>query len=321
MFFSMKSNPLVSIIVPVYNACLTLDKCISSISAQTYNNIEIILIDDGSVDGSGDICECWKDRDSRIVVVHKENGGRSDARNAGLRLAQGEYIAFVDSDDFVEFDFVKISLQHLRDSDSDICVFGFSEVGLDGRVKKCRIVDKRKIHDSKKSTEVLLNSKKYYMWNKLFRARLFKDVLFPVGFYRQDIPVVGETFCKASKVVFIPDVLYNYVHTENSLFGTECLKKYVDHYEMLLQLKKIIKNNCPDLEQLVESQLIYACQNLCYFGVSRKIEFERLKEYLCRYCDYPVLKSRSSVKIKMAFVLLKISPKLFYNCIGLFLKK
>ena len=125
-------DKLISIIIPVYNVSKYLDKCVKSILLQTYSNLEIILVNDGSTDGSGVLCDELKKTDKRICVIHKPNGGLSDARNAGLDIATGDYIGFVDSDDYVEPDMFQILLENAMKYDADVSGCRYAEVYEDG---------------------------------------------------------------------------------------------------------------------------------------------------------------------------------------------
>ena len=128
----MKANEKISVIVPVYNVKLYLHKCVDSILNQTYQNIEVLLIDDGSTDGSSDICDSYTEKDSRIKVVHKKNGGLSSARNTGLDMATGEYILFVDSDDYIDIEMIRRLYDALVKTGADMGVCNIRMVGVDG---------------------------------------------------------------------------------------------------------------------------------------------------------------------------------------------
>lgn len=135
----MANDNLVSVIVPVYNVKSYLEECFESICCQSYQNIEIILVDDGSTDGSGELCDDLATRDGRAVVLHKDNGGLSDARNAGLRLAKGDWISFIDSDDYVSPVFIEVLLNAALDTGCDIAAIPFGKPFKDG--EKCNLVD------------------------------------------------------------------------------------------------------------------------------------------------------------------------------------
>lgn len=163
-------NDLISIVVPVYNVENYLDRCVKSIIAQVYTNIEIILVDDGSSDNSGKICEKWKEKDKRIIVIHKKNGGLSSARNAGIEIAKGKYIAFVDSDDYISKNMYSELYRVLKQNNSDIAICGRKYVWDNGK-RYCRYhYDKRiENYSSKEAIREMNSFRKFDMaaWDKL----------------------------------------------------------------------------------------------------------------------------------------------------------
>ena len=179
----MNSKPLVSIIIPVYNVEKYLDKCLDSVVNQTYTNLEIILVDDGSPDRCPAICDEWKSRDSRIKVIHQPNGGLSRARNAGLKIATGEFIGFVDSDDWIEPDMYETLLSTMLETGADIVVCNFycEEVNSDAFIQKPKspVIER---YTAEEALKLLISEKTFIhpvVWNKLFRKHLLTNLLFP----------------------------------------------------------------------------------------------------------------------------------------------
>lgn len=211
-------EPLISIIVPVYNAESYLEKCIKCLCGQTYSNIEILLTDDGSNDKSPQICDLWAKRDSRIHVIHKENGGPSDARNAGIERAKGEYLAFVDSDDYIEENM-------FQDMMEAICRTG-AELACCGRyVESGR---KNTIMHTCKSEKVLDSSaalKELYtygcieeaVWDKVFHRALFDGIRFPRGELNEEIMVMLRIISSCQNIVCVPRPLYHYCQNPGSI--------------------------------------------------------------------------------------------------------
>ena len=174
-------NDLISIIIPVYNVEKYINKCLESVINQTYRNLEIILVDDGSEDKSGKICEEISIKDNRIRVIHKENGGLSDARNIGLDNSNGEYIAFIDSDDFIERDMIEFLYYNINKYDADISIcsnYIFDEEEcIDNSTKEIKVYNRLEI-----LKEVLLDEKiRSYAWNKMYKRDLFYNIIFPKG--------------------------------------------------------------------------------------------------------------------------------------------
>lgn len=215
----------ISVIIPVYNVNKYLDRCIRSLSEQTYKDIEIILVDDGSTDGSGSICDDWAVRDSRIVVVHQVNKGLSAARNIGLERTSGEYILFVDSDDFVDRKFVSLLADEAckRNSDIVFCNYRFvDDSGNEINNDNYSSFSSEKVYDGTDVLE-LFEDKSYrtffdVCWNKLYRKELFDGVRFPEGIsVIEDISIVPLIYHKAERISVVKDVLYNYVYRAESL--------------------------------------------------------------------------------------------------------
>lgn len=179
-----RMNDLISIIVPVYKVEKYLDRCINTIINQTYKNIEIILVDDGSPDNCPQICDEYAKRDRRIVVIHKENGGLSDARNFGLDIAKGEYIYFCDSDDFISENAIEILLKNLLNTNSDMCIGSFTEFSDEKNSPKtffnkciCKEEAFKESFDFIQFTTA---------WNKLYKRNILMNFKFPVGYLHED---------------------------------------------------------------------------------------------------------------------------------------
>lgn len=211
---------LISIIVPVYNVEQYLDRCMESLLQQTYHRLEIILVDDGSTDSSAAKCDEYAERDSRVKVIHKCNGGLSDARNAGLELVTGEYIGYVDSDDWIEPE-MYARMYHAcigHDAQLAVCRY-FSEYstksasGADpvpaqsGKVVPLSREELLKIYIRDDDAYVIYNS----VWSKLFRRDLVKGMVFPKGRNSEDIMYTTRAFCKAERAVYLDQCFYHYV--------------------------------------------------------------------------------------------------------------
>lgn len=201
----------VSIIIPIYNISEYIEECIISLCKQTYKKIEIILIDDGSTDNSGKICDEFEKKDKRIVVIHKENGGISDARNRGLDICTGEYIFFLDGDDYVEPNIIEILVSLLEKNSADISVV--LKVG-----HHC-ITEELVIGNSEKMYQYLLDKSAVEMWGKLYKNKLFKDVRFPIGKIHEDAYVLPTVIFNAKKIVVYNKGFYHYRQRENSIMG------------------------------------------------------------------------------------------------------
>lgn len=211
-------NERISIIVPVYDVENYIRPCLNSIINQSYRNLEIILVDDGSTDGSGDICEEYSKSDPRIQVIHKENGGLSDARNKGMRYAAGEYIMFVDSDDVISEYLAEYLYQLITETGADIGICDPVHCGPNEKITFEKET-KRQIFSAEKAICEMLYQKSFLVaaWGKIYRRRCLDEILFPVGMLFEDSAVMYRIFDKANKIAYGNARLYGYVHRENSI--------------------------------------------------------------------------------------------------------
>lgn len=216
-------NKTVSIVVPIYNVENYLEKCINSIVDQTYRELEIILVDDGSKDGSPDICNNWKEKDSRIRVIHKVNGGLSSARNAGLEVASGEYIMFEDSDDWLENDIVEKCVERIEKDDSDMVIFGYKKVDEKGKELGSFTFGNKTYSQEELSEQLhrrILEMSFGYAWNKLYRLSVIKE-----SGVKNDLKVIDredlhfnlKLLVNINKISFIEEIGYNYLQRRTSL--------------------------------------------------------------------------------------------------------
>ena len=309
----------VSVVIPIYNVEKYLGECVDSVLRQTYKELEIILVDDGSPDRCGDICDEYARKDSRITVIHKPNGGLSDARNAGMELASGEYIYFLDSDDYLADNAVELLLKTARKHRTDILLFdgiNFNEKGF-----------------APKFSESLLHKRKYTtgsgigLINKAFEADDFICAV-PLSFYRldflrreklsfvkgllfEDLMFNGEAFLKAGRMCSISEPLYMRRLHENSIMTGKGSIKKVRSYRYIASRFLDLYRNAPEgsPEKNALSHLISAAANMCiimYSGVPREdekrafAEIMRLKKQLE---PFEYLHSRK-VMIKLRFPVL-----------------
>lgn len=209
--------PLISIIVPVYNVKNYLEKCLQSICGQTYKNLEIILIDDGSSDGSGELCNLFAQRDGRIKVIHQANAGQSAARNRGLDIAQGEYFGFVDSDDWIEPDMYEFLYHLLKENEADISICShYRDKG--GKSVAKYASGERFVFTRDEAIRALAVDKhvRNYMVDKLFKRSLFAGIVFPVNRVFEDLAICYRVFYGAEKIVMQDTPKYHYMIREGS---------------------------------------------------------------------------------------------------------
>ncbi len=211
---------IISVIVPIYNAEKYLEKCLDSIVGQSYRHLEIILVNDGSMDRSGNICDRYAAGDRRIKVIHRENGGLSAARNAGLDIATGEYLGFVDSDDWLEIDMYQFLLDDLLSVGADIAVCGFFHTFDDYEMPNDKSFSYR-VLERTDALKLLLKDRvmQNYIWCKLYKQELFEGIRMPEGRIFEDAFTQHLIFEKARKVVMHNVPKYHYLQREDSICG------------------------------------------------------------------------------------------------------
>lgn len=241
---------MISIIVPIYKVEKYLRRCIDSLIYQDYLNIEIILVDDGSPDNCGTICDEYAQKDKRIKVIHQQNGGLSAARNAGIDVAQGNYLMFVDSDDWVEKNFCSTALRKAKETNSDIVVFGYNDVYENRTVKKS-IIEKEEKRYSTKEALIELHGGKIlsFAWNKIYKADLFKSgIRYPKGRLFEDIGTTYLLFHQANAIFLASGATYNYQKREDSILGKKMkAKDAIDWFDQEMERSLFIKQNYPDV--------------------------------------------------------------------------
>lgn len=213
-------NQIISVIVPVYNVEKYIKRCIESIINQSYKELEIILVDDGSTDASGRICDEFLNLDQRIKVIHKKNGGLSDARNCGIEAATGGYIAFIDSDDYIEPTMFETLIRNLVEFDADISACGYDMI-YTGSVKNISEGSSIIRYSTADAFKVLLhkNNMGIIAWNKLYKKKLLQVIRFPINKHFEDINTTYKIISKANFIVYDPKPLYHYIQRNSSING------------------------------------------------------------------------------------------------------
>ncbi len=211
----------ISVIVPVYKVEKYLKRCVDSIINQTYQNLEVILVDDGSPDGCGAICDEYAARDSRVIVIHQENGGQSKARNEAMKIATGEYYCFVDSDDYMSEDLINVLYQMIIDYDAQVSMSGFCNFKNDYVTDQDIVNSQSEIfeltgYECIQNMHMVHDELYVVMWGKLFHRSLFENVPFPEGRICEDLAVLFKIFDKCKKVVYTKETLYYYFRGNES---------------------------------------------------------------------------------------------------------
>lgn len=286
---------LISIIVPVYNMEAYLERCMASIQGQTYENLEIILVDDGSTDRSGQMCDAYAQADARVKVVHKPNGGLSDARNAGLAVAAGVYIGYVDSDDWIEPDMYERMYRACTETGSQLaaCRY-FSERGGAADVEKgsgAVVPLSReallKIYICGHEQYMIYNS----VWSKLFHRDLVEDMRFPMGRNSEDIMYTTRAFCRLSKAVYLDTGLYHYVIDRegsimNAAGGERMFRDEIPFWrEHIACIRENVSNAMGDLAAYYFWRRMLSYYLVLYSGRETRKDARRLAEIIRRGKD------------------------------------
>lgn len=310
---------LISVIVPIYNVEAYLNRCVESIVNQTYQNLEIILVDDGSLDNCPRMCDGWASKDNRIKVIHKGNGGLSDARNAGLKIATGEYISFIDSDDYIASDFFATLLAVMEKENSDIVECSVIKFYEDGKFEKYSddLAVTTSQTESALSGLIAENPFHQHVWNKLYKVDCLKGILFPVGKLNEDEFWTYQVFGRAQMVSKINKTMYYYFQRSDSIMGENYSIRRLDALEGKANRQRYIEKEYPTLALQAKTDLfnscIFAYQNILKHmsGEEKCIAQKKVKQYreICRLSLYEI--NQAPIDSKKYLYLAFVS---FYLC-------
>lgn len=296
----VSNEPLVSVIIPVYNVEPYLKRCLDSVIKQTYKNLQIIVVDDGSTDNSGKICDEYAKKDGRIEVIHKKNGGISSARNKGIKSVHGDFIVFVDSDDYVDKNYVSILYGELTKEDADMAVVGHKIIYCDRQIVKRN--DKNCSMLSREALNSLLYDKciDVSCWGKIYKKSLFKGVVYPEGKIFEDSAVTYKLFMNSKRIAVSSETPYFYTKKrKTSITTTKFSRDKYDLIEATERMTKDILGTFPDLRQACERRLMWAyLSTACQLAESTRPESEDIKR-LMNYIKKnrkKVLKDRNNSK-------------------------
>ena len=311
-------NPLISVIIPVYNVEKYLPRCLESIICQAYENIEIIIVNDGSTDNSENICQNYMKRDNRIKLINQKNSGAAVARNIGIDYANGEYIGFVDSDDIVCSDMYEKLLKNIIKTNADISICDFIET------KQLNYTDETKSNNTKFNLQVYntdeivskflrINSYEQYfsVWNRLYKAELFENIRFTEGIINEDVDFSYKIFLSSKLVCVSKEPLYYYYVGNNSITRNKLTPKDLDlfiswdnvlNYAEINDKKNIesIKVNCARSRfTLLIKYAMYGCSNFDNFELIKKemINYVRRNIYILLRCDGIDIKRKIAIVI------------------------
>jgi len=280
----MITNPLLSVIIPVYNVESYLTRCVDSILRQTYGNLEVILVNDGSRDGSGAICDEFAARDHRVRVIHKENGGLSSARNAGLEAAHGEYITFVDSDDWIVEDAYEHLLSLLEEYDVKLVCGGNVDVFSKTGTQKLGVCPKKKEIISAEEMVgrmFMIDGCDSSVCDKVFHRSLLEDFHFPLGKISEDTAVTYKIVLKAGQVAMTDKPFYFYYHRPDSITTTAVSGKNFDFSEHTAVIYPYIRDNHPAIQNQARYLRVWSLVHVMLLLDSG--DADTRKEYLKEY--------------------------------------
>ena len=316
---------LLSIIVPVYNVESYLQQCIESILSQSYRDIDLILVDDGSKDSSGAICDAYAEKDRRVHVIHKKNGGVADTRNTGLRHAAGEYVTFVDSDDFLAPDAYKTHMENLQKTGAQISICGFYSYYHPQKILPKRQDAFYAVLNSEQAIQ-MSTSFDYFgiaVWDKVFKKDLFEGIEFPAGRLAEDWFVVYKLLDRAQKIVYDARQFYYYrqrpgsythdklVSRDNMLASKEVLDFVTEHY--------------PNIREDALFSYVFACvgvyNNLILYNKKDKAGREQLYKIICKHYKRIARKCQLSKSRRCQLMLLRYCPPLYTLAFHIFDKK
>ena len=316
---------MVTVIIPVYNVEMYLPLCINSILKQTYQNLEIILIDDGSTDDSPGICDTYALKDNRIKVIHQQNQGAAVARNTGLENATGEYIVFVDSDDFINEKMIEKLYIALKQTDSDLSICNFKYTSENGKEIALKETDiKNEVLYTEEIIDKLFQNNNcgyIVIWNKMYKKDLWKQIRYPVGVIYEDEAVIHHIFSKCKKVATISDELYYYRQVSGSIMHSERNEKNLDKYLALADRLMFFKNtvNKENIRKLAYQYWYHYLDDYYYFS-KRNRNSARLKQMKKTLLSvYPIMVQCGFFTVKdalsiMIFIFLpNVYEKVFYE--------
>ena len=260
---------LISVVVPVYNVEKYLKKCVDSILNQTYKNLEIFLVDDGSLDNSGSICDEYAKKDKRIIVVHKANGGLSDARNVAIDQATGKYITFIDSDDYVALDMIEFLYRNIKENNAEISTCMYQNFWENQELQLDKLEQPSiNVFDNQQALELMLYQKNCTTsaWGKLYLTKLFEGIRYPFGKICEDLDTTYLLFAKAKKIVISNCKKYYYLQRQNSIINSKFNEKRMDALDFARKETSYIESNFNEIiPSAINREFMEAIFVLCQF--------------------------------------------------------
>lgn len=307
----------ISVIVPVFNVEKYIKKCVDSIVSQTFSNIEIILVDDGSTDNSGIMCDEYAKIDSRIKVIHKKNGGLSSARNAGINIATGQYFGFIDSDDYIDKDMFELLHRNIIKEKADLSICGIYQC-YEGKKPSINKPWYR-ILESEEAIRIAFEGKIFSVnaVNKLYKRELFENLRYPEGKTTEDAFVIVDILSECKKIVATAEQKYYYFHREGSITTIKSAANCFDCIEAYRRNKNLIDKNYPKISDVAMSSYCWSY----FYALDRLLFAQDRAQYVAEEKDiiqflrsniiFIITKSKLAKSRKISAVALYINVKLY----------
>lgn len=312
-----QQNPLVSIIIPIYNVEQYLDRCVASVRCQTYRNLEILLVDDGSPDRCGAMCDAYAQEDERIRALHKKNGGQSDARNVGIEASTGDYVAFIDSDDFIEPDMIETLLRLIEQYHADFSSCGVANCYQDKTTLQCKTMEEGCV-DGETAFGYILEGKRIAgsMCNKLLDRRLLQNLRFPLGHIYEDAMFIADLMPLVQKVAYTTQPKYYYYHRAGSSTTSRFKSRDMDAILAYDKTRQVVRKQFPSLSKAADFRYIWAHfvvldRMLAVEDYSSFPEFKPVVRFLKKHAFAAAANANFTKGRRLAALILRVSLPLY----------
>lgn len=278
-------NDLISVVIPIYNVEKFLHICVESILQQTYKNLQIILVDDGSSDDCPKICDDYVKKDCRIQVIHKKNGGLSDARNVGIQCAKGKFLTLIDSDDCVSPDYIEYLYNLISSVNGDMSVCQYNKIDENGilyreKIERIKTVFSFENRQMAMKSFFIEHSIGEEAWGKLYRRVLFKNIKYPYGRYHEDVFTTHLLIDKCQKIIVGKAKKYYYRQRHDSIMNQSFSEKHLDLVIGNIERREFIKKKYPNLVKFANAGIIYAANTCCLRIIFSKVPLDSCMEYI-----------------------------------------
>ena len=314
---SAEDRPLISVIVPVYNMEQYLDRCVQSVLRQTYEPMEILLVDDGSADGSPEMCDLYAQKDDRVSTIHQKNAGLSGAKNTGIEHAAGEYLVFIDADDEADDDYVSSLFGLVRKYSVSMAACNHSIVRGGKSKKRFSLPQEECVLDAHTALENVCYQKMpdVSSWGKIYHRTLFDGLRFPVGRLYEDTYVFAELMLRAGRIAYTPESLYRYIQRTDSLSHGSFSPEKLQYIDSVVRLANTAVSEFPDLKEAAMCRKVFAALSVRRFFVDcapERIGLRgRLEKYVRKNRKMLLGNPRVPMRDKIAALALSVSPKAY----------